>query len=372
MSEEQIKLEEMGWRDLFDAKTVYMETSQADFDKALLVTEADIAQVVNETSENLTTKADWTLEKIGDSVSEAIKKAQEDLEQARKDLQEKWEAYLNALEKTAKDAANQNSGSKQKYTNETAQYYYNTAKHGVTRTSARLLNENEVVTGVKKIKGYNPAEYYKNRSLTGVTGAEGTIDGGWKYSKIINTLSTLEQGEKQFISINKLRQEYNITDINDLISYLTKNKIGHGIVVTDRENNDIGINFYPSIEEANKNKNDYTYRKVFAKGGLVDFTGPAWVDGTKRAPEAFLSAEDTKRIGEAAKLLATSPLFNNASWEKNDITNNTVGDTVIDIHVNIENVSSDYDVDQAIERVKQDIVDAAKYTGSNVILNKRV
>jgi len=27
MSEEQIKLEEMGWRDLFDAKTVYMETS---------------------------------------------------------------------------------------------------------------------------------------------------------------------------------------------------------------------------------------------------------------------------------------------------------------------------------------------------------
>jgi hypothetical protein len=34
----------------------------------------------------------------------------------------------------------------------------------------------------------------------------------------------------------------------------------------------------------------------FASGGLVDFTGPAWVDGSKMRPEAFLSAEDTAMI----------------------------------------------------------------------------
>jgi hypothetical protein len=34
----------------------------------------------------------------------------------------------------------------------------------------------------------------------------------------------------------------------------------------------------------------------FEQGGLVDFTGPAWVDGTKTKPEAFLSADDTAML----------------------------------------------------------------------------
>lgn len=33
--------------------------------------------------------------------------------------------------------------------------------------------------------------------------------------------------------------------------------------------------------------------KQYALGGLVDYTGPAWVDGTKSKPEAFLSGDDT-------------------------------------------------------------------------------
>jgi hypothetical protein len=33
--------------------------------------------------------------------------------------------------------------------------------------------------------------------------------------------------------------------------------------------------------------------KHFLHGGLVDFTGPAWLDGTKSRPEAFLNAKDT-------------------------------------------------------------------------------
>lgn len=34
----------------------------------------------------------------------------------------------------------------------------------------------------------------------------------------------------------------------------------------------------------------------FASGGLVDFTGPAWVDGTPSNPESFLDAQDTALI----------------------------------------------------------------------------
>jgi hypothetical protein len=50
---------------------------------------------------------------------------------------------------------------------------------------------------------------------------------------------------------------------------------------------------------------------AFAEGGLVDFTGPAWVDGTKSRPEAFLDAVDTANIANLAQglraMVAGSP-----------------------------------------------------------------
>lgn len=109
--------------------------------------------------------------------------------------------------------------------------------------------------------------------------------------------------------------------------------------------------------------------KKYAEGGLVNYTGPAWVDGTPQKPESFLSAEDTARIGAAAKLLADLPIFNTTSNAENAVSTN-IGDTSIEIHINVENISDDYDVDQMIERVKQDIVDVAKPIGASVILNK--
>lgn len=104
----------------------------------------------------------------------------------------------------------------------------------------------------------------------------------------------------------------------------------------------------------------------FATGGLVNYTGPAWVDGTPTRPEAFLNAQDTQRIGEAAKILAQIPALNGAS--ENVSTN--IGDTTIEIHINVENIESDYDVDQMIERVKNDIIDVSKPIGTSVILKK--
>ena len=116
--------------------------------------------------------------------------------------------------------------------------------------------------------------------------------------------------------------------------------------------------------------NIYLLQQIkYATGGLVDYTGLAQVDGTPNKPEAFLSAEDTARIGAAAKLLADLPIFNATSNAENAVSTN-IGDTSIEIHINVENISDDYDVDQMIERVKQDIVDVAKPIGTSVILNK--
>lgn len=113
-------------------------------------------------------------------------------------------------------------------------------------------------------------------------------------------------------------------------------------------------------------KDKISETKKYATGGLVNYTGPAWVDGTPTKPEAFLNAQDTQRIGEAAKILAQIPALNGAS--ENVSTN--IGDTTIEIHINVESIESDYDVDQMIERVKNDIIDVSKPIGTSVILKK--
>ena len=103
-----------------------------------------------------------------------------------------------------------------------------------------------------------------------------------------------------------------------------------------------------------------------AKGGLVDYTGLAWVDGTLSEPEAFLSAEDTKRIGQASELLASLPIFNGGAI--NNSVNNE--DSFIEVHINIENISSDVDLDNALDKMKNAIWEAANPAGSSVILSK--
>lgn len=108
---------------------------------------------------------------------------------------------------------------------------------------------------------------------------------------------------------------------------------------------------------------------AYAKGGLVNFTGPAWVDGTRTAPEAFLSAADTKAIGAAAQILSDLQLIKDYSSLGQSI-NNTVGDTSIEINLNIDKLSSEIDIDNMITRVKDEIVAVANPIGINTILKQ--
>lgn len=85
----------------------------------------------------------------------------------------------------------------------------------------------------------------------------------------------------------------------------------------------------------NKNRN-FSY-KAYAGGGLVDYTGPAWVDGTKVKPESFLGASDTELLAnflEAAKRLSLGyKLSSNNTISQNKTTN---GVTIENVAVTIE------------------------------------
>lgn len=109
--------------------------------------------------------------------------------------------------------------------------------------------------------------------------------------------------------------------------------------------------------------------KRYKEGGLVKETGYAYVDGTDAKPEAFLNAEDTERIGNAAKLLSNIPSLNRSNIST---TNTTYGDTKVEVNLYIGNISSDVDVDDMIDQVTDRIVKVARPLGTNVILQQQV
>ena len=115
---------------------------------------------------------------------------------------------------------------------------------------------------------------------------------------------------------------------------------------------------------------------AFASGGLVDFTGPAWVDGTKSKPEAFLSASDTAML--------KSKIFSNSDGSLKslvaaleEITSNTARHggvsteqiVIQNAQVNIQpgTISNDYDARRAGEMALEEMVKIARKTTNRVV-----
>lgn len=100
--------------------------------------------------------------------------------------------------------------------------------------------------------------------------------------------------------------------------------------------------------------------KKFAKGGLADFTGPAWLDGSKSHPEMVLNAADTQNLITLKNVLAAI-LQNDTNAAKNSSGNN-----YFDINIQAD-IDSDYDVDRLADRIKKQIYDDASYRNVNAI-----
>ena len=99
--------------------------------------------------------------------------------------------------------------------------------------------------------------------------------------------------------------------------------------------------------------------KAYKTGGLADFTGPAWLDGTKSRPELVLNAKDTQNFIQLKNILGS--LMSNTSK-----TTENSGDSTYDIDINVERISSDYDVEQMAEKIKDLINQDARYRNNNI------
>ena len=109
-----------------------------------------------------------------------------------------------------------------------------------------------------------------------------------------------------------------------------------------------------------RNLSPYAMSK-FKSGGLADFTGPAWLDGTKSHPELVLDATDSQNFITLKNILAQ--LLNGQGIET---IGSGGGDNYFDIDISAE-LGSDYDVDQLADRIKKQIYDNGTYRNVNTM-----
>jgi hypothetical protein len=100
----------------------------------------------------------------------------------------------------------------------------------------------------------------------------------------------------------------------------------------------------------------------YKTGGLADFTGPAWLDGTKSHPELVLNARDTENFIQLKDILA----------HVMDRTSSTSGipssgDNYYEIEINVDSIEGDYDVEQMADKIRDMIYRDATYRNVNTV-----
>ena len=107
-----------------------------------------------------------------------------------------------------------------------------------------------------------------------------------------------------------------------------------------------------------------TYPK-YAKGGLANYTGPAWLDGTPSKPELVLNAKDTQNF------LALKDVLSKVMGSTQSINNSYGGDNIFEININVDRIEKDYDVDRVADRVKKKILESSSYRNVTQVRNFR-
>lgn len=116
--------------------------------------------------------------------------------------------------------------------------------------------------------------------------------------------------------------------------------------------------------------NKFTKALAFKTGGLADFTGPAWLDGTKSHPELVLNAQDTQNFIQLKDILSD---ILNGSHSINSNNNSQQNSAVnsFDIDINVEKIGDDYDVEAMADKIRSMLYDDATYRNVNNINRTR-
>ena len=359
LAQQQVKLQEYG--ETYTAASEYMAMQAMDnasetgnfIVDTMTITGEEVGTIVAETAETFSTEVIRSYNETTAAFEEDMRKAEESIDSAKDALQE-------AINKLNECAAAANTAAQALRDAQVAQ-----------SSGGGDLGYEDNFGGVESTY-IGPA----NGQLVDWVNLKDTMD-GMAYS--INSNGSVENGTIAFGANSS-------TTHGQLASYIQKLYRGNeleelqqvttalGLSTTDG-NSSTPLNSYQLYNKIKERliAADATLTSVFKykEGGLVNYTGPAWVDGSPERPEAFLNSEDTARIGEAAKILADISWMDRDTDNASVVTNNG-GDVSVEINLNIDHISSDTDIDEMIQRVKDEIVDVARPEGTNVILQQQL
>lgn len=136
--------------------------------------------------------------------------------------------------------------------------------------------------------------------------------------------------------------------------------------------NDIQENYVNDYVQSgySGNLSDYSYTamrykfKKYKTGGLADFTGPAWLDGTKSRPELVLNQRDTQNFIQLRNVLAEATKSGFGKSEKNEAV-------MFDIDINIDKVENEENVDALLTELERRINSYASYRNVTALTLKR-
>ena len=354
----KMELEEM-----YDAAELYYAMSETNLEELTSFTEEEVSNTVATIGETLTLEAERSYNEMKETVDKEVEDAKQAVIDAQKAVEDAAASAANAVGSAAdyiKSKVDDMMNSSNTPTN-----LFDIATPTATGREEELKGKEAAAklaatktTYLKSYAGLKAAEYTEQATASQKQLTNNTVAQLQKDSNNSKTIKVAKASDYNNQYSKDPKTRYKLV-YNGTAYYFTSRTEFY------KYKNDMPLaDAYSGVT-----KNGMKIWNKYATGGLVNYTGPAWVDGTPSKPEAFLNSEDTKRIGEAAKLLSNLPILNSTSSASTQLSTN-VGDTSIEIHINVESISSDYDVDRLAERIKSDIVDASKPVGTPVILKR--
>lgn len=104
----------------------------------------------------------------------------------------------------------------------------------------------------------------------------------------------------------------------------------------------------------------------YETGGLANFTGPAWLDGTKSSPELVLNSTDTRNFIMLKDILGDI-LSGTSTIKRQSDTDTKGGDNYYEIEINVDSLNEDYDVEQLADKIKSMIYEDSVYRNVNTV-----
>lgn len=342
-------------------KQIDIATEALEYQKENGLLWQEVYQMMNE----------WTPEKMLEFIEKYTQSYREDSglqsSENSKETKKELEIWANKRDMNARDEAWKKYYSDAKYDDAIKKSYSASAQEafnagyasGGAEEGARRANE--IFENAKKNQGSS-------------SGNSGSSSG--------SSTPTPEQGARGNAKFkNKDYQVYSYDDVT------TKKKgpivYGNGknvsFTVYDEQGNRILIS--GTDGKGRKIEKRWVPKKYFqyAQGGLVDYTGPAWVDGSKSKPEAFLSAKDTALL--KSKIFSDSNFSLRSCIEsiqaladnfRSISTDNSENINIENISIQVGNgtISSDYSARKAGQEIMDEILNIAKKAG-NLTLARR-